>query len=289
MIWTEQRNRLLVIFSVLLCALLFWWAGGLLHIPLRAGYGGCLLSQPNPILSLVVALVLLMAGVIVGTALAGGVHSDAGLFSAAAGLLALSMRNGNMGDVLRGGAGRWTFAIIAAELLILGFFLLMGGSLLNTLRTSGWIKDDSQRDGLKDLETSLAAKVQALGAHAIVTALAVGLIAQSDDKEQVVAAVMIGSYLASLASHSLFPVGQSAWLWCGPLVAGLAGYMLAAMSAGVSDWRIGLVGDHLGASLARPLPLDWAGAGTIGALAGYWTSRRWMRARQPATPQAAAG
>ena len=29
-------------------------------------------------------------------------------------------------------------------------------------------------------------------------------------------------------------------------------------------------------ALARPLPLDYATAGTAGALMGYWTSRKWQ-------------
>jgi len=32
-------------------------------------------------------------------------------------------------------------------------------------------------------------------------------------------------------------------------------------------------------SLARPTPLDYAGAGTVGSLIGYWMSRRWQQHR----------
>ena len=34
------------------------------------------------------------------------------------------------------------------------------------------------------------------------------------------------------------------------------------------------------AALARPLPLDYAAAGPIGALIAYWTSMKWLVAKE---------
>jgi hypothetical protein len=75
-----------------------------------------------------------------------------------------------------------------------------------------------------------------------------------------------------MVSHHLFPTRPSPWYWCGPLVVAVIGYLLAA--SGSQLWMIGQVGGYAPA-LARPAPLDYASAGTAGALVGYWTSRRW--------------
>jgi hypothetical protein len=65
------------------------------------------------------------------------------------------------------------------------------------------------------------------------------------------------------------------------LALGLFGYLAAWLfpPTGIEVGRPGLAGGFL-AALARPLPLDYASAGTGGALLGYWMRRNGLQERQ---------
>jgi hypothetical protein len=108
---------------------------------------------------------------------------------------------------------------------------------------------------------------------------------ETDKKAQVIVSVAVAAYLGTLVAHGLFPTRPSVWYWGGPLVVGVAGYLMGYV--GSRDWMIGEVGGYAPA-LARPLPLDYAGAGTAGAILAYWTSRRWQRNRDAEAAESAA-
>jgi hypothetical protein len=129
-------------------------------------------------------------------------------------------------------------------------------------------------------------------------AVLVALLARTDEKKQVLAAVALGSFLATLLAYSVAPVRPATWFWIGPVVVGAFGYVAASFAwrnASPVEWKTGMGGGILGA-LARPLPLDYASLGTAGALLGYWISRQWQRAKElertptptPAAPPARA-
>jgi hypothetical protein len=57
----------------------------------------------------------------------------------------------------------------------------------------------------------------------------------------------------------------------------MMGYLFAYWGNG--PWTIGEIHGY-DPALARPLPLDYASAGPLGAILGYWTSRRWHMMRE---------
>ncbi len=110
-----------------------------------------------------------------------------------------------------------------------------------------------------------------LGLALVLTAAVVSLLMQSDDRAQVIFAILIGSMVAMLAAHQFFPsplAGLGAWL--APALVPLAFYLLARsqpLAAEPQSWiNVGMY--------ARALPIDWMTFGTGGGLLGYWFSAR---------------
>ena len=279
---TYQRNRLLLTVAAAIACLLFWFAGKWFGIPEHAGYEISLALQPSPAADLLLVGVVLCVATAVGTVVAGSIRFDAGLFAGAVGLAAVSSRGGPMRYVTQAAAGRGVFVAMALELLVLGALLGLAWFGLWLLYRRGTLLGDEMRDGLKDQPHAPGERVFALLVQAGVTAALVLLLARTDEKKQVLAAVGVASFCATLVAYAASPVRPSVWYWAGPLLAGVVGY-LAAYSAWPSVdpvvWKSG-TGGHVLAPLARPLPLDYASLGTAGAIAAYWTSRQWQRAKE---------
>ena len=277
-----QRNRLLLTIAATLACLLFWFAGQWFHIPEHPGFEMSLAVQPSPAMDLALTGIVLCAATAVGTAVAGTIRFDAGLFAGAIGLAALSSRGGPMRYVTQSAAGRGVFLGMAIEILVLGALLGLAWFGLWLLYRRGRLAGDALRDGLVDQPHATGERVFALLVQSAVTAALVLLLAQTDEKKQVLAAVCIASFCATLVAYAVSPVRPSVWYWAGPIVVGAFGYLIAYFTyAGTPPvmWKNGAGGGAL-AALARPLPLDYASLGTAGAIAGYWTSRQWQRAKE---------
>lgn len=260
----------------------FWWASGASGISRESGFDGSLLAGRRPVGSLVVTGALIGVTVVLGTLLAGFVRPDAGLFAAAVGLTALSLRGRPVYTVLHDSDGPRVFLLLAVELVLLYVFLGAAWLALFSLQRQGRLRGDAVRDGLADAELPANAGWAGLLSHVVIMATAVLLIARSEDKTQVLTAVAIGSIAAAFFPYWQHGARPSAWYWIGPLVVGLAGYLLAFLIP-PQGWEIGRPGYPAGflAALARPLPLDYASVGTAGALLGYWMRRRSLRDRMP--------
>jgi hypothetical protein len=282
MLNSYQRNRLLLTLGAAAACALFWFAGRWFGIPEHPRYEISLALQPTPAVDLLVTGVVLCAATAVATAIAGSVRFDAGLFGAAIGLTALSVRGGPLRYITQSATGRGVFLAMALETVVLGALLGAAWFGLWLLHRRGNLRADALRDGLKDQPHALGDRVLALATHVGTTALLVLLLARTDDKKQVLASVALASFLATLLAYSVSPVRPSVWYWAGPLVTGAFGYVAAYFAwrtATPVDWKTGLGGGYLGA-LTRPLPLDYAGLGTAGAILGYWMSRQWQRAKE---------
>ena len=263
---------------------LFWWAGGALGLSREHGFNGSLLVSTGWAGNLLVTCVLVFTAVVLGTVIAGFVRPDAGLLAAALGLVALSVRGQPVYGVLHDADGRrGAFLLMALELALLYAFVGAAWWMLFALQRQGRLRPDAVRDGLADVDLPPNAGWGALTTHVLVTAVVVVLVAQSEDKKQVLAAVALGSFAGAFFPYWQHGARPSAWYWTGPLVVGLAGYVLAFMNPplGADIGRPGYPAGFL-AALVRPLPLDYAGAGTAGALLGYWMRRRSLRDRQAA-------
>jgi hypothetical protein len=211
--------------------------------------------------------------VLIGTLIAGSIRFDAGLFSAAAGLLALSIAGGSIRGLMLTAGSPALFMALAIETLLLGAILLAGWQLQWILHRNEWLKPDGIRDGVLDVPQPIVQKLLSLGVQVVVMTVAMLLLAQSDRQAQVIVAVGLSAFLGTLASYYVGPVQPSVWFWMGPIIVGTIGYVLTYANPG--GWEIADPRGYF-AALVRPLPLDYAGAGTLGALMGYWLSRRWQ-------------
>jgi hypothetical protein len=104
--------------------------------------------------------------------------------------------------------------------------------------------------------------------QAVVTALILMVVCQSEAKNQALASAAIAGLVGSVVAYKYAPTRPSFWFWIGPILTGLVGYLLAAMGQD-TNLNIGVPTGTF-AALARPLPVDYAGAGVAGAILGYW-------------------
>jgi hypothetical protein len=115
---------------------------------------------------------------------------------------------------------------------------------------------------------SPASTIGAIVVQIVIMGLFVWLLSPTDVKKQVSIAVLVGAFAGTSLGEYISPNRKApCWYWVGPFVVGAVGFLMAYFNA--TDWTVGSAQGSL-AGLARPIPLDYAGAGMIGALLGYW-------------------
>lgn len=235
-----------------------------------------LINQPW-LLAMPVIFIGMLLSAVIGSLIGGRIRPDAGLLAAASGLMAVSIRSGTMGFALRLGHGPSAYPILALELVILFAMLAVVWFGLRWAVGNKLLPTDADCDELTDTEDKLPFRLIAMGTQVAMMVIVVLALGQSDRKFQALAAVGLGSYLGTIAAHSLFNVAPSICFWIGSLLTGLIGFLMAAVTPG---------GQELIGQVASPLvactPLDYASVGIIGALIGYWSSRKWKLARDEA-------
>lgn len=275
-----QRTRILLIGASIICFALVGWAGRFFGIPIHPGYEASLLQQPSPLGALLTVAVLLTLCTAIGTLLAGGIHYNAGLLAAAIGLAALSARGGSSRETIFWGLSHagspGVFRTLFIETMALGVFIGAIGWALDQLYARE-ILSDQQSHLPADDEPSVTRQAPALLAQLAVTVAGILLLAPTEAKQQVWAAVGISSLVGALTAESFIPTGRRNWAFLVPMAAGLLGYSAAYFNPA------GAITGHLTGSLgalARPLPLDYAAAGTAGAILGHWIARQWAMERK---------
>lgn len=271
----RQRWRILLVGGSALCVALVLWLGRWLGLPVHADYEASLLQQPNVVAAVLVAGLALLLSVVLGTLIAAPIRFDGGLLIGVVGLAGLSLRGGTMRDVILW-SGRLPgttpcpqiFGLLMLETLLL--FALVGGVWLIIWHLY-------QRDLLRgrvqpysDLpRVSAARTAAAIGLQTAVAAVVTLLVGQSEQKAQAMVAAGIGAFFGAGAAEFYFRNARIArWYWVGPAAVALLGYALAWINpaglatADLHGWT---------ASLARPLPLDYASIGAAGALLGHWS------------------
>ena len=229
-------------------------------LPILPGFDGSLLAQPAPLVVLFLVAVMLAGSALVGTIIARSIHFEAGLFSAAFGLMVLSLRCGTIQSVLFESDGSQTVYLrLVPELLILGAFLVGIWFLLCKF-------DSSIKTAPED--SKILSNLTATVAQTAATAVVIMVLCQSEAKNQCLASVGLASLAGSMLAYKYSPTRPSIWYWIGPLLAGVIGYALAALGQD-ANLTIGLPNGTF-AALARPLPLDYASVGVAGAILGYW-------------------
>jgi hypothetical protein len=276
-----QRARILLLSGSVLCFIAFWFSAKVFHIPPYPGKDAALLIGPPYVLPFLILAVVLAISVAIGTAIAGMVRFNAGLLTASLGLSALSFRGGQTRHTIL--TGLWAvgqgelFFRFFLELLILSIFIGAAWFLLRHLYTSGKLRDRETAQMSEGESDDLTGEISSLAAQFFITALLVMLLAQSEAKLQVMAAIFIASFAGSAISHTFFPTGPRSWYWLPPVLVGLVGFLLAWLFVPSGIFTADLRGSFAG--LYRPLPLDYASMGPAGAIIGHWMSRRWQRDR----------
>ena len=152
---------------------------------------------------------------------------------------------------------------------------------------AGLLHHDEHRHVVAEIRESIDQRLLALAINVIIVTLLMMLLAATDRKVQVLAAVAISSFLGTLAAYFVVPTRPSFWFWSAPIVVGVVGYALQYLG-NPAGWQIGEVHGTF-AALARPLPLDYASTGVAASIVGYWMSRRWQHEREISTVAGAAG
>ncbi|MCC6424643.1 MAG: hypothetical protein IT447_14310 [Phycisphaerales bacterium] len=244
-------------------------------MPDEPGFGVSLLLEHSMFGALGLVLVGLVVAVVVGTVIAGRVRYDAGLFCAALGLMAVTIRGGTLVDVLHQRPVASTFLILALETAILWAFVAAAAWVIGRLRTMPLLRDphlplpvDAQR---VEWAWTKAHHVVALVMQVVVMGLVVGLLGQSADKAQVLVAVFVGALAGTILAGNYYSTMRApAWTCAGPAALAMIGYLLAWYSPA------GLTIGHTNHSLARPLPLDYLSAGCAGAILGAWAGLKYQ-------------
>ena len=255
----DQRATALVIAAGAAC-MVFAVGCTEFGLPILPGFDGSILAQPTPLVVLFLVAMMLAVSALIGTIIARAVHFEAGLFSAAFGMMVLSLRCGNIQSVLFESDGSQTVYLrLILELVILGAFLY--GIWLLLCRFEGSAKAAPG-------DSKLLNNLTATASQTIATGVLIMILCQSELKNQCLASVGLASLLGSMIAHKYSPTRPSIWYWIGPLLAGVIGYALAALGQD-ANLNIGLPTGTF-AALARPLPLDYASVGVAGAILGYW-------------------
>lgn len=275
-------------------ATVFAYAARTFGIPAIAGFETALpIGSAAAMTHLLVLLVVVVLATLIGAIFAGNVFFDEALFCALAGMLAVSARCGRMGDLLRQNAPTQSLSLfprLAIELAMLFAVVAVGWGSLFLLKHFGLVRSDEPPADLDNPpdEHPVLLKLGALLMQVGITALLIVIIAQTDERPQVLGAVFVASCVAAGIAHHLYPISPSPWFWVAPLFVGVGGYLLVYFRLNPADpaWQTGHLILPFG-GLARPLPIDYATAGPLGALVGYWMGR--LSERQQLADAAAAG
>ncbi len=267
---TSARVGLIV--AVIINCAIFTIASRWFGLPALPGYDGSILHQPSPFAAFVTIAILLLIATLLGTIIAGAVRFEAGLFTAALSLVAISFRCGTMQSVLLETGGKESvYYSLIVELIIFALLLTLLWTLLWFLGRAN-VADHLPAAESTPAENTFLDCLTAVVTQIVATGVFMMFLCQSEAKNQSLASVGIASFLGTFVAYKYAPVRPSIWYWSGPLIVGLIGYILAAMG---QDANLA-IGSPLGtfAALARPLPIDYASVGTAGSILSYWMLRK---------------
>ncbi|MFI5379914.1 MAG: hypothetical protein ACHRHE_11500 [Tepidisphaerales bacterium] len=280
MINAYQRARILLLVASVTCGVVFWWMARTFGFPVAPGMCGSLAMHPGGVGFFLAVAATFFASMAVGTVLAGVIRFNAGLVAACIGLAVLSVRGGDLRQVLFGsidllGASE-VFERLALETVLLGMLVGCGWYVLKWLHLRGLIVDREGDPAAANKDVPSRNEALSVAVQTLVTALCMLLLMANEAKFQAIAAVGISSLVGGIVAQYLFPTASNGWYWLPPLVVGVIGFVLAYFNpAGANTGE--LVGRF--AALGRPVPLDYAGSGVAAAIIGHWLARAWQRGK----------
>jgi hypothetical protein len=266
--WLGGRSKTSLAVSAALCFAIFWFLGYVAGIPFDRGFNGSLLAQGSPIISVLVTAIGLFACTLLISVVQSHAEVEDPLLAVAAGLIALSCRGGTMTNLLQISSLN-IFWVLIVELVLLYAMLTGCWALLRWMRQrrsgAAALLSDNSNFGERFLCTLVAA---------IVMGLCMYLLAQTEAKKQVLAAVGISAFAGAAVSYAFFDIHTVPCYALAPLAVGIFGYLSGYFIP--AAWMTGRIGQPL----AYPLPLDYAGLGIAGSLLGYWTAHKWKEEGQ---------
>jgi hypothetical protein len=143
----------------------------------------------------------------------------------------------------------------AVQTILLFASLTLGWSIVRRLYPS----PNTEKDSIADIALAAFASASAMSALMI-------LLSQWETKGECLAVIAFSSCLSAMVAYWMAPLRSSLCFWLSPLAVAAFGYICAALNTH---------GIHVGMllSLARPLPLDYVGMGSLGAMLGFWVAR----------------
>ena len=159
---------------------------------------------------------------------------------------------------------------MVGELLLL--FALIGAAWLSIwrMKQSGRLRGGPDYN---DSDTRPAVVVSAVILQSLLMLVLCLVLVPYDAKSQALVSVGLAAFLAtalSVRSASAGSIGP--WMWLGPAIGPAVGYLLAySLPTGLATANLA----HPLAAVGHALPLDYASAGTFGAVVGFWAGCRW--------------
>src|SRR5437868_5842090 len=134
--WTRYTpvERTLLAVGAVISLLSFNVLGRLLNVPQDYGYSASILQQRSPLVIILTCAILFIACVAIASLIASVVRFEAGLYCAAIGLAALSIRGGPMRFTLMSANGPAIFLMLVLELILLYAIVFLGWLTLTFLR-----------------------------------------------------------------------------------------------------------------------------------------------------------
>lgn len=264
-----NRERVVLTLVSVLCGVMAVWVARVFGVPSTPGYAGSILHDASGVVGLLVVGVTLVAATFLAMVISGRVRHDAALFCATAGLSALSVRTGTMPNALRDAGGNGVFITLLIESVVLFAFVMIGAWVVKRFTGKGRVDADPVLE--YETDTPVANKLLATVTTAAIAVVLTSLIAQTNIKGQVLAAVGIASMVGAIGGYWLFPTRGAIWFACGPLLASVFAYVHAYLLATPVAWTIG----EPSSNLARAVPLDFVSVGSAAAILGHWMARRW--------------
>lgn len=270
---TYWRTRLTLLSGGAVACVLAATAGAAFGLPAVGSRAGSLLAQPSPVVAIVLTAAVIFISCLLGTLLGGRIRPDAGLFAAAFSLVALSWQSGRMRDVLfTFGPATNPFPYLALELVILAALMGLCQFAILLLVGRGIVAPDDARDGVPPPSSTTGEIVLAFLCTAGATAILAWFLIPTDGKQQAVIGIGLAAFIATAAVHFIISPTTPLWPhWLGVVAAGIAMYGYAYSDPGVLSTGV------IDVPPARALPLDFAGAGIVGATGAYWYARHWKR------------
>ena len=237
-------------------------------IPEIPDYQAVLLFGRHASSAFLILLASLLVLCLISTLITRRLRFEAGLYCTCLALATLAVRAGSMGDLLRSAQSPAIFKYAILESCLLYIFLLTCWGLLCAMQRKKWLPANPVDTELDDRPTP-ARIATAMLVQMGITALIVSLLARNDSMKQAIVSVFVGALVGSVMSHQTFPIRQSIWLWTGPMIISIVGYIRAIFMPAHAGLML------INNPLARPSPLTYASVGTAASILGYWVSRQW--------------